>query len=44
VIDQGSVEFQSAGQAREKLDEIATLAGDGRTIRVTLTWRVEAEK
>jgi hypothetical protein len=44
VVDQGSVEFQSTEQARAKLDEIASLAGAGRTIQVTLTWRVEEEK
>src|SRR5262249_50700704 len=39
VVDHGTLDFQSAAQAREKLDEIASLAGDGRTLHLKLTWR-----
>jgi hypothetical protein len=44
VVDQGSLDFVSVGTAREKLDELASLVTGKRTIRVTLTWRVEGEK
>jgi hypothetical protein len=44
VVDQGSLDFQSVGTAREKLDELASLVHEGRSVHLTLTWRVEEKK
>jgi hypothetical protein len=44
VVDQGELDFQSVGTARAKLDELAALLREGRTIALTLTWRVEEKK
>ena len=43
VVDKGSLEFQSAVQALEKLDQLASLMREGRSLHLTLAWRVEEE-
>ena len=43
LIDQGTEEFRRIADAKAKLDQLTKLTGDGRDIRMTITWQIEEE-
>jgi hypothetical protein len=42
-VDQGRSEFTDTGDAKQKLEELATELGPGREIKVTIAWRIEED-
>jgi hypothetical protein len=44
LIEEGSQEFQRIDDAKVKLEQLTTLTGNHRHLRMTITWRIEEEK